>query len=44
MQTTGIDDNLEGRFLIKITYSIPGTNSRFNYVYDFYRNEAVKPI
>jgi len=40
----GSDDNLEGRFLIKITYSIPGTNSRFNYVYDFYRNEAVKPI
>ena len=40
----GSNDNLEGRFLIKITYSIPGTNSRFNYVYDFYRNEAVKPI
>jgi len=40
----GSNDNLEGRFLINITYSIPGTNSRFNYVYDFYRNEAVKPI
>lgn len=40
----GSIDNLEGRFLIAITYSIPGTNSRFNYVYDFYKNEAVKPI
>ena len=40
----GSVDNLEGRFLIDITYSIPGTNSRFNYVYDFYKNEAVKPI
>ena len=40
----GSNDNLEGRFLIDITYSIPGTNSRFNYVYDYYRNEAVKPI
>ena len=40
----GSVDNLEGRFLIEITYTIPGTNSRFNYVYDFYKNEAVKPI
>jgi len=40
----GSVDNLEGRFLIDIAYSIPGTNSRFNYVYDFYENEAVKPI
>lgn len=40
----GSVDNLEGRFLIELTYSIPGTNSRFNYVYDFYKNEAVKPI
>ncbi|OQP60578.1 hypothetical protein A3860_32710 [Niastella vici] len=40
----GSADNLEGRFLINITYSIPGTNSRFNYVYPFYVNEAVKPI
>jgi phage baseplate assembly protein W len=40
----GSVDNLEGRFLINITYSIPGTNSRFNYVYPFYQNEAVKPI
>ena len=40
----GSVDNLEGRFLIEVTYSIPGTNSRFNYVYDYYKNEAVKPI
>lgn len=40
----GSVDNLEGRFIIIVTYSIPGTNSRFNYVYDFYKNEAVKPI
>jgi uncharacterized protein len=40
----GSVDNLEGRFLIDLSYSIPGTNSRFNYVYDFYKNEAVKPI
>jgi phage baseplate assembly protein W len=42
--SAGSVDNLEGRFLIELTYSIPGTNSRFNYVYDFYKNEAVKPI
>jgi phage baseplate assembly protein W len=42
--SSGSVDNLEGRFLIELTYSIPGTNSRFNYVYDFYKNEAVKPI
>ena len=42
--SAGSADNLEGRFLIELTYSIPGTNSRFNYVYDFYKNEAVKPI
>lgn len=40
----GTVDNIEGRFLISITYTIPGTNSRFNYVYDYYRNEAIKPI
>src|SRR4249919_601475 len=37
-------DLLEGRFTISVEYSIPGTNSRFNYVYDFYQNEALKPI
>lgn len=42
--SAGSTDNLEGRFLINVTYSIPGTNSRFNYVYNFYKNEAVNPI
>lgn len=37
-------DLIEGRFTISIEYSIPGTNSRFNYVYDYYSNEALKPI
>ena len=37
-------DLIEGKFLISIDYSIPGTNSRFNYVYDYYLNEALKAI
>jgi uncharacterized protein len=37
-------DLIEGKFTISVEYSIPGTNSRFNYVYDFYQNEALKPI
>jgi uncharacterized protein len=37
-------DLIEGRFVISIDYTIPGTNSRFNYVYDYYKNEALKPI
>ncbi len=37
-------DILEGRFTIAVEYSIPNTNSRFNYVYDYYLNEAAKPI
>ena len=40
----GSADLLEGKFTISVEYSIPGTNSRFNYVYDFYKNEALKPI
>lgn len=37
-------DLIEGRFTIIVEYTIPGTNSRFNYVYDFYENEALKPV
>lgn len=37
-------DLVEGRFIISVEYTIPGTNSRFNYVYDYYRNEALKPV
>lgn len=37
-------DFIEGRFTISVEYTIPGTNSRFNYVYDYYKNEALKPV
>ena len=37
-------DLIEGKFTITVTYSIPQTNSRFNYVYDYYLNEASKPV
>jgi uncharacterized protein len=35
-------DIIQGRFIIIVDYSIPGTNSRFNFVYDYYLNEALK--
>ena len=34
-------DIIEGRFTISVEYTIPETNSRFNYVYDYYKNEAL---
>jgi len=36
-----IDDTgeLEGRIIISIDYSVRSTNSRFNFVYPFYKNE-----
>lgn len=37
-------DLIEGKFTITIDYTIPGTNSRFNYVFPYYKNEALKPI
>lgn len=37
-------DLIEGRFTISIDYTVPETNSRFNYVYDYYKNEALKPV
>lgn len=40
----GSFDLIEGRFIISVEYTIPGTNSRFNYVYDYYKNEALKPV
>jgi hypothetical protein len=36
-------DIIEGRFTISIDYTIPETNSRFNFVYDYYKNEALVP-
>jgi uncharacterized protein len=46
IEVTGDDssDLLEGKFTITVEYTIPGTNSRFNYVYDYYKNEALKPL
>jgi uncharacterized protein len=35
-------DAIEGRFIFDITYTIRGTNSRFNFIYDYYLNEAVQ--
>ena len=40
----GSTEILQGRFTIGIEYSIPNINSRFNYVYDYYLNEAAQPI
>jgi phage baseplate assembly protein W len=37
-------DLLEGRFTISVEYTIPETNSRFNYVYDYYKNEALTTV
>ena len=37
-------DLIEGKFTITVEYSIPETNSRFNYVYDYYLNEASRPV
>lgn len=34
----------EGKLLISIDYVIAGTNSRYNYVYDFYLREADRII
>jgi phage baseplate assembly protein W len=37
-----LDDTgeLEGRILIVIDYTVSATNTRFNFVYPFYKNEA----
>jgi phage baseplate assembly protein W len=40
----GSTDLLDGKFTILVSYSIPQTNSRFNYVYDYYSNEALATI
>jgi uncharacterized protein len=37
---SGSTDLIEGKFTILVEYSIPETNSRFNFVYDYYLNEA----
>lgn len=37
-------DLIEGKFTISIEFTVPETNSRFNYVYDYYLNEALKSV
>lgn len=37
-------DLIEGRLTISIDYFVINVNSRFNYVYDFYLQEANEPI
>lgn len=37
-------DLIEGKVIISIDYAIAGTNSRYNYVYDFYLREADNQI
>lgn len=37
-------DALEGRLLIEVDYTIRTTNSRFNFVFDFYQNEGIGQV
>jgi uncharacterized protein len=37
-------DLIEGKFTITVEYTIPETNSRYNYVYDYYLKEAAGPV
>lgn len=39
------DESIEGRVIISLTFSVRTTNSRFNYVFDYYKREAtILPI
>jgi phage baseplate assembly protein W len=40
VSTSGSEDAIEGKLRIEVAYSIRATNSRYNYVYDFYLKEA----
>lgn len=40
ISTSGGAEALEGKLVIDLTYIIRSTNSRFNYVFNFYVNEA----
>lgn len=37
-------DLIEGRITITVDYTIPETNSRYNFVYDYYLKEASGPV
>lgn len=41
---SGASNLMEGKILINVDYRIAETNSRFNYVYDFYLREADRNI
>ena len=40
----GSNDLIEGRFQINLTYTVVQTNTRLNYVYNYFANEALEPI
>ncbi|HXB09585.1 MAG TPA: GPW/gp25 family protein [Puia sp.] len=46
LEVTAADstDAIEGRFRITLTYTVTQTNTRFNYVYDYFQNEALEPL
>lgn len=37
-------DALDGKLLIEVDYTIRTTNSRFNFVFDFYQNEGIGQV
>jgi phage baseplate assembly protein W len=37
-------DVIEGRFRITLSYTVVQTNTRFNYVYNYFQNEALEPL
>jgi phage baseplate assembly protein W len=37
-------DLIEGRFQISLTYTVVQTNTRLNYVYNYFQNEALEQI
>ena len=39
------DEELEGRLKVELTFSVRTTNSRFNYVFDYYQQEGtIAPV
>ncbi len=40
ISSSGSNEAIEGKLLIEVTYFIRTTNSRFNFVYDFYLKES----
>jgi phage baseplate assembly protein W len=44
VSSEGSLDLLEGRFRITVTYTVSQTNTRYNYVYDYFQNEALEPL